>query len=92
MIDGLRRYGRGFCDSWGLSGALKLRRGCDLRVTTVVRREGRRLVANNSWDSSWEVDPHRAAFFVWYEPTASLKRISVDQYLARHPELAVSSG
>ncbi|MCH7814838.1 MAG: hypothetical protein IID40_12555, partial [Planctomycetes bacterium] len=92
VIDGLRRYGRGFCDSWGMTGALKLRRGCDLRVTTLVRRAGRRLVANNSWDVCWEVDPHRAAFFAWHEPTASLKRISMDEYLARHPELAASSG
>ncbi|MCP4245923.1 MAG: cytochrome d ubiquinol oxidase subunit II [bacterium] len=92
VIDGLRRYGRGFCDSWGLTGAMKLRRSCDLRVTTLVRCEAGRLVANNRWDGVWEVDPEDAAFFAWHEPTASLTRISVDEYLARHPELAVSSG
>ena len=63
----------------------------NMRCSRQIFEAARRLVANKSWDVRWEVDPDRAAFFAWHEPTASLERISVDEYLARHPELAVSA-
>lgn len=88
VIDRVRKYGRGFADSWGLSGALRLRHGRAIKVTTFLRREGGRLLANAAWDETWEVDPGQARFFAWDERAWSLEPSSYDKVLTRHPELA----
>ena len=87
IIDGIRHYGRGFADSWGLSAALTLRRGVELKVATFVRRDGDQLVANVAWDQPWPVDPDRTHCFRWRTDRSTLEPISLADYLARHPQL-----
>lgn len=87
VMDGLRKYGRGFADSWGLSAAVSLRCGLPVRVTTRVRREGDQLYANDTWDKAWEIDPAAARFFVWHEGSNSLRAVTREDFLTRHPDL-----
>lgn len=87
VIDGVRKYGRGFADSWGLSGAVSLGRGVPVRVATLVRREGDRLYGNAAWDQVWEIDPAAARFFVWQEARGCLRAATYEEFLARRPDL-----
>ncbi len=87
VIDGVRKYGRGFCDSSGLSGAVSYHHGHSVRVATLVRREGNRLYANRPWDARWAVDPRATPFLLWNEPQGELRPMTFDEFVARHPEI-----
>ncbi|HUU85151.1 MAG TPA: hypothetical protein VM243_16750 [Phycisphaerae bacterium] len=91
VIDGVRKYGRGFTDSWGVSGALSLRREVPVRVATLVRRDGDRLYANAAWDRVWEIEPAATRFFLWREGEGRLLPLTYEQFLARRPDLAPQS-
>mgnify|MGYP000205164107 CR=1 FL=1 len=89
VIDGIRKYGRGFMNSWGLSSAFSLDRGVDVRIATVVRREADGLVANEPWDVySWSVDAASTRFFTWDERSQRLMPSNWEQFLLAHPNLA----
>ncbi len=88
VIDGVRKYGRGFADSWGLSGALSQHHGVEIRATTMLRREGDRLIANAAWDRPWAVDLATARFFTWRDDEQSLRPDTFAGLCRRHPELS----
>ena len=87
VIDGVRKYGRGFCNSSGLSGAVSLHRGIEVKVITLVRRERDRLYGNRPWDVRWEIDPDSTPFLVWNEAEGALRAVTFEEFVARHPEL-----
>ena len=97
VIDGVWDYGRGRRESWGLSVAVSLAhglRGCwacsnPVRVATTVHVKNGKLLANESWDVPWEIDPATTRFFAWDEQAYRLKTSSLKDYLARHPEVVV---
>lgn len=89
VIDGVRKYGRGFMNSWGLSSAFSLDRGVNVRIATVLRREADRLVANEPWDVySWSVDAASTRFFTWDEGEQRLLPSNWERFLLAHPTLA----
>ena len=92
VIDGVRKYGPGFLRSWELCWALSIRRGTQVRVTTLVRREDDRLYANAAWERKWEIDPAAARFFSWCDDRRSLRAMTFEEFLARHPELRSEGG
>jgi hypothetical protein len=77
-IHGLLGYGRGFNDSWGLSGALTLQRGMPLRVATKIRRQDDMLYANAEWDEPWLIDPAATRCFQWDQQTETLAPASAN--------------
>ena len=87
VVDGVRKYGRGFCNSSGLSGAVSLHRGIEVKVTTLVRREDDRLYGNRPWDVKWEIDPDSTPFLVWNEAEGALRAVTFEEFVARHPDL-----
>lgn len=89
VVDGVRAYGRGFMNSWGLSNALRFERGHPARVATVVRCEDGDLVANEPWDLySWNVSADSARFFMWDKEANVLRSSTPLEHLGRHPELS----
>lgn len=89
VIDGVRKYGRGFMNSWGLSSAFSLDRGVNVRIATVLRRHANRLVANEPWDVySWSVDTASTRFFTWDERAQRLLPSNWERFLLAHPNLA----
>ena len=89
VIDGVRKYGRGFMNSWGLSSAFSLDRGVNVRIATVLRRQADRLVANEPWDVySWSVDTASTRFYTWDEREQRLLPSSWERFLLAHPHLA----
>jgi hypothetical protein len=95
VIDGVFDYGRGFQDSWGLSGAVSLAQGiracwaCSnpVRVATTIRAEDGRLFANEAWDVAWEVDLAATRFFRWDPSRHRLEPSSLPDHLSRHREI-----
>lgn len=88
IIDGVRRYGQGFLNSWGLSSAYKLTRGTAVRIATILRCEGDTLVANGSWDvQSWPFDPSVARFFYWDARQRRLESSSFEAFVARNRQI-----
>ena len=89
VIDGIRKYGRGFMNSWGLSSAFSLQHGVNVRIATVLRREADMLVANEPWDAySWPVDETATRFFAWDEREQRLVPSNWQRFLLAHPHLA----
>jgi len=87
VIDGVREYGRGFTCAWGLTNAVGLDRGVPVHVTTLLRRENGRLVANAAGQIAWPVDPESTRFFLWDEKSEWLVASSLDEHIERHAEL-----